>query len=742
MSYGEKFRLEFADLQGNPRLLQISQKNYTGVKYPLIGTDEPVVIRWHNKDDFYNPIIGSTCTLNLMVVGDSGGEFWELVDKNWELTDEVWSTQGGATISTLYDDFYKSDEREYKVQISTGDVSGSPQWDTEETEFQSKNITWDDPLGTGFEFYWEGFLVVDQSKQLIMTEPYPIQIVASDQLGLLEGYTAPDSAITLDSSNEISMSSQSNFDSLFYYIRKILELTGLDFNIYIANNIRTSGSNFLDNQTIFHNIEFYEYGFLTDSFANFNAKELLSLILKSFNSRIFQSQGRWYIISNSNLIDERIFTQGLINPTILSSIPLILVPKSVMVMEGDNLLIPTQVLNPDNSATDVAISATPRGSTSIANPSSEVPEILYSPPTITEDEEEDVIDVEVTASDGSSTTESIPVIIKKQPSFNSADLQAGKPLLVPFTTGFAGGFNVYYDPNTSLQTLTDLVNNNNITRSAVGKTAMDSVLKSTSINTTGLVPNGHRSDLTFSNASTSRDNFSVLRYYNKVQFGFGCGIRDGSFSDTYEYLPVGSFLSMYFIKDQSTPSDGFFYKVDSNTVDTAHSYTPSSSDFPFGHRQFPNFALTGSNNPQPRLTQVNNCVFTPPDGFYSFRMITALNVTSSSRLNVPHQDLLAAKIVAAEGFPTMKQIIPLGGEGSTALNINGSLNVSYTSNLYLRELNDMLSSLNRIDAITPVYTIRLASGKVVEKKLFRYAESRFGNRFIYPSDDNEIRGTG
>ena len=310
MSYGEKFRLEFADLQGNPRLLQISQKNYTGVKYPLIGTDEPVVIKWHNNDDFYNPIIGSTCTLNLMVVGDSGGEFWELVDKNWELTDEVWSTQGGATISTLYDDFYKSDEREYKVQISTGDVSGSPQWDTEETEFQSKNITWDDPLGTGFEFYWEGFLVVDQSKQLIMTEPYPIQIVASDQLGLLEGYTAPDSAITLDSSNEISMSSQSNFDTLFYYIRKILELTGLDFNIYIANNIRTSGSNFLDNKTVFHNIDFYEYGFLTDSFANFNAKELLSLILKTFNSRIFQSQGRWYIISNSNLIDERIFTKA------------------------------------------------------------------------------------------------------------------------------------------------------------------------------------------------------------------------------------------------------------------------------------------------------------------------------------------------------------------------------------------------------------------------------------------------
>ena len=193
MSYGEKFSLSFTDVRGNNRKLSILKKNYTGSVLPLVGTGDPVVIKWDSNDDVFTPIIGSTCELNLYV-----------------------------TSSTNYDDWYDADEREYKVQISTGDVSGSPQWDTEETEFQSKNITWDDPLGTGFEFYWEGFLVVDQSKQLIMTEPSPIQIVASDQLGLLEGYTAPDSAITLDSSNEISMSSQSNFDTLFYLIKQIL----------------------------------------------------------------------------------------------------------------------------------------------------------------------------------------------------------------------------------------------------------------------------------------------------------------------------------------------------------------------------------------------------------------------------------------------------------------------------------------------------------------------------------------
>lgn len=40
-----------------------------------------------------------------------------------------------------------------------------------------------------------------------------------------------------------------------------------------------------------------------------NCKEVLEIILRLTNSRIFQSYGKWYIVSNSNLIDNRIDQQ-------------------------------------------------------------------------------------------------------------------------------------------------------------------------------------------------------------------------------------------------------------------------------------------------------------------------------------------------------------------------------------------------------------------------------------------------
>lgn len=67
MSYGEKFKLVFSDRYNNPRKLSILQKNYSGSVKDLIGTGDPVTIKWHNKDNIYNPIIGSTCEINLLV---------------------------------------------------------------------------------------------------------------------------------------------------------------------------------------------------------------------------------------------------------------------------------------------------------------------------------------------------------------------------------------------------------------------------------------------------------------------------------------------------------------------------------------------------------------------------------------------------------------------------------------------------------------------------------------------------
>ena len=68
MAYAVKFRLEFSDDKENGKKIEILQDNYTGgTVYDLIGTNDPVSITWDQDDNFYDPIIGSTCQINLFV---------------------------------------------------------------------------------------------------------------------------------------------------------------------------------------------------------------------------------------------------------------------------------------------------------------------------------------------------------------------------------------------------------------------------------------------------------------------------------------------------------------------------------------------------------------------------------------------------------------------------------------------------------------------------------------------------
>ena len=133
MAYGVKYRLEFSDVLGNGKKIEILKDGYSGSVLPLIGTDEPLSIKWDGDDDFYSPIIGSTCTINLFV------------------TDDV-----------QYDNFYAFDEEEYQVKI------------------YFKN-----PTNT-YILYWVGFIVTDSYKQAMASPPYQISLQAHDGIGLLD----------------------------------------------------------------------------------------------------------------------------------------------------------------------------------------------------------------------------------------------------------------------------------------------------------------------------------------------------------------------------------------------------------------------------------------------------------------------------------------------------------------------------------------------------------------------------
>ena len=270
MAYGVKYELFFSDVEIRKVKVEILEKDYVGLPstetvYSLIGTGDPVQIEWDADDDIYSPIIGSRCKLSFYVT-----------DQN------------------TYEDFYRADERQFKVRFKYYEPAGN-QWENERTEWDGAEVNWDSIIGDPiyYQSIWEGFLVVDRYQEVVTSTPYPIHLEAVDGLGTLDGFDMP-----LDQDDNEST------ENLFYFLKEILLLTGHEFPIYIANSIRKVGAT--ANDTIFHDIIVDKYALFNENLTLKTAKEVLELILRTANSRIFQSYSRWYIVNNSSLIDNRI----------------------------------------------------------------------------------------------------------------------------------------------------------------------------------------------------------------------------------------------------------------------------------------------------------------------------------------------------------------------------------------------------------------------------------------------------
>jgi hypothetical protein len=241
MAYGVKYRLAFSDVQGNQRKIEILKKDYTGEIFPMICDGEPMTIEWKADDDIYEPLIGSSATLNLKV------------------TNEV-----------TYDNFYEYDEREYQLILY----------------FQETVGVWSG--------YWKGFITNDIYQEAIITPPYDIQITAIDGLGQLKGFNTwlPDSL------------TESKNTFLWEFIYQNLAQLGLDFDIWISNDIRTGISANWSN--IYEDLLIKTNAYITKDNDILDAKKVLRSILIATNCRIFQSYGRWIIANASSYGDQRI----------------------------------------------------------------------------------------------------------------------------------------------------------------------------------------------------------------------------------------------------------------------------------------------------------------------------------------------------------------------------------------------------------------------------------------------------
>ncbi len=273
MAYGVKYRLEFSDVLGYGKKVEILKKDYTGNVLPMVGGANPVSISWQSSNDFYNPIIGSKCQLNLFV------------------TDDV-----------TYDDFYKFDEREYKVivyykQTQSDQYSERVSNDGGQVESINclesiiDNYTDTDVWAT----YWSGFLVVDRYKEKMISTPFAVSFNAFDGLGTLNNFNG-----TIGYNNNNAPINITNLER----ISEILQNLDLDLEIHIASDIRyrTFGP---VTTTNFEDLTTFDFGFdeMTGDYGLLNAKQQLELLLKQFNLRIYQSFNKWYIVEVTNIFD-------------------------------------------------------------------------------------------------------------------------------------------------------------------------------------------------------------------------------------------------------------------------------------------------------------------------------------------------------------------------------------------------------------------------------------------------------
>ena len=273
MAYGVKYRLEFSDVLGYGKKVEILKKDYTGSVFPMVGGANPVSISWQSSNDFYNPIIGSKCKLNLFV------------------TDDV-----------SYDDFYKFDEREYKVVVYYKQTQ-SNQYNDRVSEdggnIESigclENLIDNYSGADVWATYWSGFLVVDRYKEKMISTPFAVSFNAFDGLGTLNNFNG-----TIGYDNNNAPINITNLER----ITEILQNLDLDLDIYIASDIkyRTFGP---VTTSDFENITTLDFGYdeMTGDYGLLNAKQQLELLLKQFNLRIYQSYNKWYIVEVTNIFD-------------------------------------------------------------------------------------------------------------------------------------------------------------------------------------------------------------------------------------------------------------------------------------------------------------------------------------------------------------------------------------------------------------------------------------------------------
>ena len=336
MSYGLQYFTNFFDTDENKYRLQIFQWQFSGTaKSNITLADNPVIIEYNQDDDYFQPIIGSTCKLRFYVEVGTGGDNWENENTLWNEANFFWDRSEYAFI-------LPENDRQYKVKVLRRFITGES--DTGEssqdklkdatasftsnvevgdlvvntttgnyanvvTVDSSTLLTLDDTIistssAQNYEIYrpfWVGFIMQDSYTLPIASRPYAVEVVASDLIGTINGYNM-----------DITTERPQTFDVIQNCLKNINLQSGdgttgrgLDFGYKVLcriNQFSSATPSGASNDNPYTQTFLNSVDSLQDENGNYlNSKYVLESLLRMFNCRIFQHESTWTIIDNASL---------------------------------------------------------------------------------------------------------------------------------------------------------------------------------------------------------------------------------------------------------------------------------------------------------------------------------------------------------------------------------------------------------------------------------------------------------
>jgi hypothetical protein len=278
--YGPYYRLDFTDVFGTKKRIDICKKDYSGQINRFLGGKNPVVIKYKNEsDDKFSQISGSSITLKAIALE-------------------------GFDIET----FYTEDEREFRINLYSGEnILG--QWDDtkywddaifydvypgeyigelwDDTKFWNDALPWD-AISNPATLIWSGYLLPDLAKEPFRSYPYEFEIQATDLLGTLS-----DTPYTVDN---VLVKKVDNFKNILI---ECLNKTDLGLDTVISVNTYEQRMLQSDDDCPLEQTYVDTNRFIDNNNKPYSCREVIKSICNQFTANIHQANGIWFFVDQS-----------------------------------------------------------------------------------------------------------------------------------------------------------------------------------------------------------------------------------------------------------------------------------------------------------------------------------------------------------------------------------------------------------------------------------------------------------